>query len=75
MSNFNPLPEQEAWLDGWEAAGSEPKRYDSPNYSKHAERDAFTAGWNARAKHIALGYQNDVPLPAANSNRDTANSH
>ncbi len=67
MSKLKPVPEQEAWLGGWETAGSGLRRYDRPNYSKYAERDAFAAGWNARAQHIALDYQDDVPLPASNS--------
>lgn len=63
MNAGETTPEDEAWMDGWETAGSFATHYDCKDYTTSTEREAFVAGWNARMEHIALGYQHDVPFP------------
>ena len=45
--------EQEAWTDGWRAAGNDVKRHVRPNYLTHLEREAFYAGWDTRAYYTS----------------------
>jgi hypothetical protein len=42
--------ESEAYRDGWNAADGGAPRTSRPNYQTHLEREAFNAGWDARAE-------------------------